>query len=49
MAKRKSKGRNLPVPPRNYAYEGRNNRKREKKKISGYASLQAVQPAQTGT
>ncbi|CAA2142457.1 hypothetical protein HYPP_03480 [Hyphomicrobium sp. ghe19] len=35
MAKRKSKGRNLPVPARNYAYEGRKNSKREKKKISG--------------
>jgi hypothetical protein len=47
MRKRKGKGHNFPVPARNDSYEGRNNRKREKKKTSVKSVLQAVQPAQT--
>ncbi|AHB49887.1 hypothetical protein W911_03490 [Hyphomicrobium nitrativorans NL23] len=33
MRKRKGKGRNVPTPARKYSYEGRNNTKREKRKV----------------
>ncbi len=49
MRKRKGKGHNLPVPARNYSYEGRKNTKRERKKaqVSEKAILQAVRPVTT--
>lgn len=49
MRKRKGKGRNVPASARNYAYEGRKNTKREKKKLQtpGKAILQTSQTQQT--
>jgi hypothetical protein len=49
MTKRKGRGRNVPVTARSYTYEGRNNRKREKKKLTGKALLQSAQSVQNDT